>query len=264
MHRTPSNPFRHLLDPADRDVLDRIRLTSITRYGYDAFRMEGPGGDGGGDGGDGGGSGDGDGDGGDGSGDGQGDDSKKTAGDDGKKGSDSDSPWDDPVKAKAEIERLRRENAADRTTAKSKAAEDAVNDLTQKLGKALGLIKDGDKDKVDPAELAKQVETATTRARQTAVELAVYRGASKHSGDPDALLDSRAFLAKVSDLDPDDDKFASKVDTAIKDAVKDNPKLKAGQAPGSSSADHGAGGSGEKGTRKPKSLADAVASTYGT
>ncbi len=266
MQTTSSNPFRHHLSTNQQAVLDQIRARSIDRFGFDAFRMEGDGGDGGGHSGDGAGSGD------SGAGDGSqgaGDDAKKGSGDqgtgDGKKGSDGDdSPWTDPTKAKAEIERLRRENAADRTNAKTKAADDAVNDLTQKLGKALGLIKDGDKDKVDPAELAKQVEQAQTQAKQTSIELAVYRTASKHQGDPDALLDSRGFLAKLADLDPTAKDFAAKVDTAIKDAVTSNPKLKATQAAGSSSADHGAGGSGESKARTPKTLTDAVGGHYGT
>ncbi|NUO58989.1 MAG: hypothetical protein HOV78_20200 [Hamadaea sp.] len=112
-------------------------------------------------------------------------------------------------------------------------------------------------DKPDPAQLAQQLTTAQQAQRQTAVELAVYKTASKHSGDPDALLDSRAFLAKVADLDPAADDFASKVDGAIKSAVADNPKLKAARVAGASGADR-AGGSGE-GAAKPTTLEDAIA-----
>jgi hypothetical protein len=78
------------------------------------------------------------------------------------------------------------------------------------------------------------------------VELAVYRGASKHGADPDALTDSRAFLRSIADLDPADEGFSKAVNAAIKAAVTDNPKLKAASpAPGRMGADF-SGGSGGK------------------
>jgi hypothetical protein len=149
--------------------------------------------------------------------------------------------WDDPAKAKAEIERLRAENGKDRTTAKTKAAEDARNELTQSIGKALGLIKDGDT-KPDPAELTKQIGALSTEATQAKTELAVYKAASKAGADADALLDSRGFLAKLTDIDPTDSKAITK---AIDEAVKDNPKLKLVRAAGTSGADF-TGGTGEQ------------------
>lgn len=157
------------------------------------------------------------------------------------------------------IKDTRGEAAENRT--KATAAEKKQADALDAIAKALGLKKD---EQVDPAELAKQLDEQRDAARQSAVELAVFRGASKHQGDPDALLDSRGFLAKLADIDPTDAKFASKVDTAIKEAVDSNPKLKTTQAAGSSSADHGAGGSGEQQKRTPKSLTDAVSGHYGT
>lgn len=152
--------------------------------------------------------------------------------------------WQDPDKARAEIERLRRENGAERTNAKAKAADEARAELAQTIGKALGLVKD-DKTPVDPAEITKQLADAQAAQRTTAVELAVYRTATDHGGDPNALLDSRAFLAKVSDLDPSAADFTAQVAAAVKAAVADNPKLKAtAQAAAASTVDH-AGGSGE-------------------
>ncbi|WP_076260862.1 hypothetical protein [Intrasporangium flavum] len=119
---------------------------------------------------------------------------------------------------------------------------------------AINPEKDGEKP--DPVKLAAQLTDSQRDGRQTKVELAVYKTASKHSGDPDALLDSRAFLAKVADLDPSADDFQSKVDAAIKSAVADNPKLKAARAAGASGADR-TGGSGER-AAKPKTLEDAI------
>ncbi|WP_130012146.1 hypothetical protein [Serinicoccus sediminis] len=164
-----------------------------------------------------------------------------------------DNPWADPDKAKAEIERLRRENGAERTTAKQQAADQARTELLASLSpalKALGLDIPGD-EQVTPEALAEQARTnkadadkARDDAREARVELAVFRRADTHSADAQALLDSRTFLAKVADLDPSSDDFGSKLDDAIKTAVSDNPKLKAAPVVGSSSADH-AGGSGE-------------------
>jgi len=57
------------------------------------------------------------------------------------------------------------------------------------------------------------------------VELAVYKTASKHGGDPDALLDSRGFAQAIAKLDPASDSFGADVEKAIKAAVEANPKL---------------------------------------
>ena len=63
-------------------------------------------------------------------------------------------------------------------------------------------------------------------------EQAVYRYAD--TADPAALLDSRAFLDSIADIDADDDKA---IQAAIKQAVKDNPRLsKLGQSGGDASA----------------------------
>lgn len=170
-----------------------------------------------------------------------------------------DNVWDDPEKAKAEIERLRRENGNARANAKQQAADEARQEMAQQIGKALGLIKDDETP--DPAKLLADAQTAQ---RQAQVELAVFRTAAKHQGDPAALLDSRAFLAKVADLDPTASDFEDKVGTAIKDAVAANNKLKAGQVPGASSVDHSRPGGERRTDRPPATLADAVASHYGT
>lgn len=133
--------------------------------------------------------------------------------------------WDDPAAAKAEIERLRRENGAARTTAKAQAAEEARTELAQQIGKAIGLVKD---EPVDPAKLVEQATQSATEARQANVALAVYKAAGAAGGDPAALLDSTSFQAKVKDLDPTD---ATAITAAITAAIQANPRLAA--APGS-------------------------------
>ncbi|MFI8299997.1 hypothetical protein ACIGCZ_29135 [Streptomyces nigra] len=130
-----------------------------------------------------------------------------------------------------------------RTTAKKAAADEARNEIVQELGKALGLIKDDKDTPPDPAALKAQIESATAAHRSTALELAVYRGAAKAGVDPDAITDSRAFMASIKDLDPADEGFAKAVTAAMKKAAEDNPKLKAAvPAPKRSAGDFNGGG----------------------
>ncbi|WP_432041420.1 hypothetical protein [Streptomyces cadmiisoli] len=128
-----------------------------------------------------------------------------------------------------------------RTTAKKAAADEARNEIVQELGKALGLIKDDKDTPLDPAALKAQVESATAAHRSTALELAVYRGAAKAGVDPDAITDSRAFMASIKDLDPSDEGFAKAVQAAMKKAGEDNPKLKVAAVPDRTSSDFNGG-----------------------
>lgn len=103
----------------------------------------------------------------------------------------------------------------------------------KKVAVAFGLETDEAKPPT-PEELAKQLEEAQTRtkasddrARQTQVELAVYKTAARHGGDPDALLDSRSFANAISKLDPTAADFNEQVGQAVKTAVDSNKKLAA-------------------------------------
>jgi len=172
--------------------------------------------------------------------------------------------WDGKVESLPEpvqkmIRDLRNESAERRT--KLTAAEQAQQDAIRALAKAAGIELPGEQ-APDPQQLTQQLTATQQQARQAAVELAVYKAAGAHQGDPLALLDSRAFLAKVADLDPTAEDFTTKVSDAIKGAVTDNPKLRSAPVAGASSADH-AGGSGEQRVRTPKPMAEAVASTLG-
>lgn len=161
-----------------------------------------------------------------------------------------------------DADRAKRSIAAAREAEKkAKAEAKAAKERTDAILKAAGLTPDG---KEDPAEQLKAskaaAEQASAKARQTAVELAVYKSAGKAGADPDAVLDSRGFLAEVSDLDPDAADFGDKVTAAIKAAVKKNTKLAAtpagqGSGAGRQGADH-TGGSG--GRARSGSLDDAV------
>lgn len=150
-------------------------------------------------------------------------------------------PWEDPEAAQAEIERLRRENAKDRTNAKAQAAEDARKELAQTIGKALGLVED---EPIDPAALTQQLTQSQAEAKQARVELAVFRAAGAANGDPVALLDSQSFLKSLADVDPAD---LEAVKAAISTAVADNPRLGAASAEPRVPAPNPAQGTGASG-----------------
>lgn len=152
--------------------------------------------------------------------------------------------------------------AAREAERKAKEKARAADERLAAILKAAGLAPDGKEDPAEQLKAAREAaERATARARQTAVELAVYRSAGKVGADPDAVLDSRAFLAAVADLDPDAKDFADRIADAIKSALKNNPKLAAaGQgAAGRQGADHTGGG----GRGRPASIHDAVKRALG-
>jgi hypothetical protein len=141
----------------------------------------------------------------------------------------------DPTRFEKLVENLRGDVAnekAKREAAEKKAADDQAA-FMKKVAAAFGIETDEAKPPT-PEELAKQLAEEQTRtkasddrARQTAVELAVYKTAGTHGGDPDALLDSRAFANAIAKLDPAADDFAGAVEKAVKAAVDSNPKLAA-------------------------------------
>lgn len=159
------------------------------------------------------------------------------------------------------------EKRAKENKAVADKAAKAQQDTLDAIAQALGLKKGED---VDPA---KQIETLTgdlgkaqASERAARVELAVYKAASKHGGDADALLDSRGFLQALADLDPSEKGFADKVAEVIKDAVTANPKLAAAPAaepkPPKKSGSDGMNGNAGNGNRKPLGLAGAVKAHY--
>lgn len=150
--------------------------------------------------------------------------------------------------------------------AKAKAAADAAvkgrTELIDTIAVALGLKPDP---KTDPNALAAQAAKELTDMRAQATELrvenALLKLAPKVGADVDALGDSRQFMKQLAELDPDAKDFDKQVEAAIKEAVKNNPKLAAGAAPGGQGparqgVDH-SGGAG--GRQRPASLGAALA-----
>lgn len=167
------------------------------------------------------------------------------------------STLDDALKVIAD---LRKENARNRTNAKENAANEARQDIAQTIAKALGLQPDDSDEQPDPAvqvqTLTAQIEETKTRAEQAALELAIYRSATGAGANPDALLDSRAFMTNIAQIDPTDPEA---VKTAITEAVQNNPNLRALQASGPNRIDHTPGGSSHA---EPKSLNEALSARY--
>lgn len=159
-------------------------------------------------------------------------------------------PWDDPAAAKAEIDKLRKENASARVNAKQTAAEEARAALTQEFGKILGLVKDDNP--VTPEHLSQQLTEAQSTAANTARELAIFKAAADAKADANALLDSRAFLTKVAGIDPTD---TAALAAAISEATTSNPRFKVTQAAPVGGADL-TGGSGPARTYTRAQLAD--------
>ncbi|MFB6618221.1 hypothetical protein ACIGFK_07500 [Streptomyces sp. NPDC085524] len=122
----------------------------------------------------------------------------------------------------ADLAAARAEAGKTRVTAKQKAADEARAELAQQIGRALGLVEADTPP--DPDLLTRQLTDERARARQTAVELAVYRTAREAGGDPEALLDSRAFSSSLAGIDPAD---TAAVRAAIEAAVAVNSKLAA-------------------------------------
>lgn len=128
------------------------------------------------------------------------------------------------TRLEAELAAARKEAGKSRTVAKENAANEARAELAQQIGKALGIVTDDTPP--DPAKLTEQLTASQQQAKKTAVQLAVYRNAAAAGGDPDALLDSVAFVGSLADVDPTD---TAAVQAAITAAVTANPKL--GNAP---------------------------------
>lgn len=147
-----------------------------------------------------------------------------------------------PAWAQKIITDTRGEAAKYRNDAKT-AADQATKDLGDKLAVALGLKPDA---ATDPAALTQLAQQAQADARAASIKLAVYQAAGANQGNPDALLDSTSFLAKVNTLDPASATFGTDVGEAIKAAVAANPTLKTVRAAGQSTVDT-SGGTGEQG-----------------
>lgn len=156
------------------------------------------------------------------------------------------SPWDDPAKAKAEIDRLRRENGDERILAKKNAADEARKELLATLTQALD---------PDAAKAGEQLtlEQATEKLTATSGSLVaverekgVVAEAWKQNLDPaksDLLQFKLERNADYKNLDPADAQFSAKLAAVISQEVTKDPTLKlSGAAFASGVEQHGGSG----------------------
>jgi len=153
-----------------------------------------------------------------------------------------------------------RKDAGDSRTAKN-AADATQAEFIKALAKAAGVVVPGDAP-LDPAELAKKLETTTAEKLTAVVHLAVFKAAMTAGANPVALLDRTSFTKAIEGLDPTKADFGTKVTAAITTAVAADPGLKAAPAAARSGVNF-TGGTGE-GANKPQTLDQALAGHYGT
>jgi hypothetical protein len=159
---------------------------------------------------------------------------------------------DEFSKARKEAGKYRTERngtAAELTTLKSQMAA---------LHKHFGLADDSDPAKIAEAATAERDKLAGEN-RQLKIDAAFSAAASKHKADPELTLAVLRSGGALDKLDPANDTFTADLESAVKEAVEKNPKLKATQAvrSGNDLGDNG-NGNGDK----PKSLADAISAHY--
>jgi hypothetical protein len=169
-----------------------------------------------------------------------------------------------PDWAQKQIRDARSEAAKSRTTAKQTAAQEARDQLTAQIAKALGIGQEGEP--VSAEDLAGQIEDAQTAAWVSTVELQIYRTAAALGADADALLDSNAFRQSIDDLgdeDPRTPEFAEQLKAKVQAALESKPDKyrAAGQAPASPTAPRPDPSQGSRGpaVARPTSLGDAIA-----
>lgn len=127
-----------------------------------------------------------------------------------------------PDELRAEIKRLRQENARDRTNAKQTAAQEAETNLVNRLAAALGFGDDDGDNTPSADDLQTQLEQSQQAQRQRDVEFAAWRAAAKADVDPEVLLNQVSFQKRIADLDPSADTFSNDLNQAIEAERKEN------------------------------------------
>lgn len=143
---------------------------------------------------------------------------------------------------KAEAERARAEAAqakqaaeqwkaqSRRQESRSKANHEENKTLTEVLRQVAEKVGVEFDDRPDPEVLQQRLDAQTQLARQRAVELAVYTSASASGVNATAMLDSRDFMARTAQLDPDAPDFTSQLSGLVKEAAG-QPRYQFQQAP---------------------------------
>jgi hypothetical protein len=162
-----------------------------------------------------------------------------------------------PQWARDAISKANSEAAKYRTQAKA-AADDAIKDLTAKLGKALGLVQDDAPPTVE--ELAnrlaakdQELSTKDKAALDAQRQLAIYKAANARRLNADELLDSRSFMDRASQIDPAD---STALEALVAEVTAGTTRFKATPAAPQGGADLGPGGQATPRTYTKEQLAD--------
>jgi hypothetical protein len=143
-----------------------------------------------------------------------------------------------------------------RTGSKANAAAEARQEMAAQVARALGLAGE---EPPTPEVLTQHLETARDQAWSAGVELQVYRLAGGFGANPDALLDSRAFISSLDDLvdlDPRSQEFTTALQAKVQAAAAKYPA--SGQAPSGPRPDPSQGSKGATRVRA-SSLTEAIA-----
>jgi len=148
--------------------------------------------------------------------------------------------WDDPAKAKAEIERLRRERGDERIQAKKDAADEARKELLKEFTKLI------DPSAADADTPTVETLTATLAQKDEAIrdaqfELAVFKYAAENKLDAGKITNSRSFFNATKDLNPSEDGFADKLTAAVNAEVTKDSSLRLGAGRSGAETHGGAG-----------------------
>lgn len=128
-----------------------------------------------------------------------------------------------PAWAQREIRRARNE-AQNVRRRSAEEIQRTKEESVETLRRALGLTED---EAADPETLIAAAEEksqkAAREARNAVTELAVFKASGTLGADAEALLDSRAFVRNLEDLDPSEDDFPARVADLIQEAVEQTP-----------------------------------------
>jgi hypothetical protein len=119
---------------------------------------------------------------------------------------------------KAEADRWKQQSRTQEQRSKANHAELRNRDaVLRQIAEKVGIEFD---DKPDPEELTRKLDQAQQTARQRTVELSVFQTAAESGANASALLDSREFMARTAQLDPDAADFPSQVADLVREAAK--------------------------------------------
>jgi hypothetical protein len=127
--------------------------------------------------------------------------------------------------AKADLETARAEakrwkDQSRTQEARSKANHQQVRGLegvVRQIAEKLEIEYD---DQPDPAEVSRRLTAAQAETRQLRVERAIYLTAARSGADANALLDSREFITRTEQIDPEASDFADQVGDLVREAAK--------------------------------------------